>query len=99
MHIVQEGRRDTLAWTFLAVQGVGDMLFERLPEPVDALRSCNNRLRNLPESRTEINPTLTRRRTTPEPRASAIVGKTEVSTSRKIKKETTGKYRLSEMGV
>ena len=47
MHIVQEGRRDTVAWTFFAVQGVGDMLFERLPEPVDALHSCNNTLRNL----------------------------------------------------
>ena len=44
MHIVQDGRRDTLAWTFLAVQGVGDM---RLPEPVDALRSCNNTLTSL----------------------------------------------------
>ena len=47
MHIVQEGRRDTLAWTFFVVQGVGDMLFERLPEPVDALHTRNNTLRSL----------------------------------------------------
>ena len=46
MHIVQEGRKDALAWTF-AVQGVGDMLFKRLPEPVDALHSRSNTLRNL----------------------------------------------------
>ena len=47
VHTVQEGRRDTLAWTFFAVQGVGDMAFERLPEPVDALHSRKNSLRNL----------------------------------------------------
>ena len=47
MHIVQEGRKDALAWTFFAVQGVGDMLFKRSPEPVDALHSRNNTLRNL----------------------------------------------------
>ena len=47
VHIVQEGRRNTFAWTFFSMQGVGDMLFERLSEPVDALRSRNNTLRNL----------------------------------------------------